>query len=80
MVADSMLEIWQADAQGRFSDPQDNRALPNSSFKGFGHAFDTIKAGSVPDPAGKAAGVVSRARGFRARHAVAALHPDLLRR
>ena len=35
-VPDCMLEIWQADAQGRFSDPQDSRALPNSTFKGFG--------------------------------------------
>ena len=33
-VPDCMLEIWQADAQGRFSDPQDSRALKNSSFKG----------------------------------------------
>jgi protocatechuate 3,4-dioxygenase alpha subunit len=62
VVPDCMLEIWQADAQGRFSDPQDARALPNSSFKGFGrcgtdksgsYAFDTIKPGSVPDPDGK---------------------------
>jgi protocatechuate 3,4-dioxygenase, alpha subunit len=61
-VPDSMLEIWQADAQGRFADPQDKRALPNVSFKGFGRcgtgpkgefAFDTIKPGSVPDPDGK---------------------------
>jgi len=61
-VPDSMLEIWQADAQGRFSDPQDKRALPNSTFKGFGrigtdanggYAFDTIKPGIVPDPDGK---------------------------
>ncbi|VIO71973.1 protocatechuate 3,4-dioxygenase subunit alpha [Bradyrhizobium ivorense] len=62
VVVDCMLEIWQADAQGRFSDPQDKRALPNSSFKGFGrcgtdksgfYAFDTIKPGVVPDPDGK---------------------------
>jgi protocatechuate 3,4-dioxygenase alpha subunit len=61
-VPDCMLEIWQADAQGRFSDPQDKRAPPNSSFKGFGrcgtdanggYAFDTIKPGTVPDPDGK---------------------------
>jgi protocatechuate 3,4-dioxygenase, alpha subunit len=61
-VPDCMLEIWQADAQGRFSDPQDKRALPNSSFKGFGRCgtdanggyfFETIKPGSVPDPDGK---------------------------
>lgn len=62
LVPDCMLEIWQADAQGRFSDPQDRRALPNSSFKGFGrcgtdtngdYAFDTIKPGQVADPDGK---------------------------
>ena len=61
-VPDCMLEIWQADAQGRFSDPQDQRALPNSSFKGFGrcgtdanggYVFDTIKPGMVPDPDGQ---------------------------
>ncbi len=61
-VSDAMLEIWQADAQGRFSDPQDKRALPNSTFKGFGrcgtdangdYAFDTIRPGPVPDPDGK---------------------------
>jgi len=61
-VPDAMLEIWQADAQGRFADPQDKRALPNATFRGFGrcgtdanggYAFDTIKPGSVPDPDGK---------------------------
>jgi len=61
-VPDCMLEVWQADAQGRFSDPQDQRALPNTAFRGFGrcgtdgegrYSFDTIKPGSVPDPDGK---------------------------
>jgi protocatechuate 3,4-dioxygenase, alpha subunit len=61
-IVDCMLEIWQADAQGRLSDPQDKQALPNSTFKGFGrtgtnakgtYAFDTIKPGVVPDPDGK---------------------------
>jgi protocatechuate 3,4-dioxygenase alpha subunit len=62
VVPDCMLEVWQADAQGRFADPQDRRALPNAKFRGFGRAgtdanggfvFDTIKPGSVPDPDGK---------------------------
>ncbi|MGY4228490.1 protocatechuate 3,4-dioxygenase alpha subunit [Bradyrhizobium sp. USDA 4503] len=62
VIPDCMLEIWQADSQGRFSDPQDARALPNSSFKGFGrcgtdksggYSFDTIKPGVVPDADGK---------------------------
>src|SRR4051812_49560426 len=57
-----MLEIWQADAQGRFADPQDKRALPNASFRGFArcgtdkdgnYSFETIKPGAVPDPDGK---------------------------
>lgn len=61
-VPDAMLEIWQADAQGRFADPQDSRALSNAVFKGFGRcgadanggfSFDTIKPGAVPDPDGK---------------------------
>lgn len=62
VIPDAMLEIWQADAQGRFADPQDKRALPNATFKGFGRcgtsakgefSFDTIKPGNVPDPDGK---------------------------
>jgi protocatechuate 3,4-dioxygenase, alpha subunit len=61
-VPDAMLEIWQADAQGRFANQQDKRTLPNATFEGFGrcgtdssgaYAFDTIKPGSVPDPDGK---------------------------
>jgi protocatechuate 3,4-dioxygenase, alpha subunit len=60
-VPDCMLEIWQADAQGRYADPQDKRALPNAGFRGFGrcgtdkegnYAFDTIKPGAVPDADG----------------------------
>lgn len=62
VIPDSMLEIWQADAQGRFADPQDTRAAPNAVFKGFGRCgadanggfeFRTIKPGPVPDPGGK---------------------------
>jgi len=53
-IVDCMFEIWQADTQGRFSDPQNKRALPNNSFEGLGrvgtdakggYAFDTIKPG-----------------------------------
>ena len=61
-VNDAMIEIWQADAQGRYANPRDNRALPNAKFKGFGRsstdkqgvfAFDTIKPGAAPGPGGK---------------------------
>lgn len=58
-IPDSMLEIWQADGQGRFADPQDARSLPNAAFKGFGrcgtdskggYSFHTIKPGPVEGP------------------------------
>ncbi|MET0970269.1 MAG: protocatechuate 3,4-dioxygenase subunit alpha [Tardiphaga sp.] len=62
IVPDAMLEIWQADAQGRFADPQDARAIPNAGFRGFGrcgthvtggYSFDTIKPGAVPGADGQ---------------------------
>jgi protocatechuate 3,4-dioxygenase, alpha subunit len=61
-INDAMIEIWQADSQGRYANPRDNRALPNTQFKGFGrsatdkngvYGFDTVKPGSVPGPNGK---------------------------
>jgi protocatechuate 3,4-dioxygenase, alpha subunit len=62
-IGDAMLEIWQADAQGRYVSPADGRAPVNASFTGFGrvgtdkgggYAFETIKPGAVPGPNGKA--------------------------
>jgi protocatechuate 3,4-dioxygenase alpha subunit len=61
-INDAMIEIWQADAQGRYASPGDTRARPNTKFKGFGrsatdkdgvYSFDTIKPGAVPGPGGK---------------------------
>lgn len=61
-INDAMIEVWQADAQGRYASPRDTRALPNTQFKGFGrsatdksgvYSFDTIKPGAVPGPDGK---------------------------
>jgi protocatechuate 3,4-dioxygenase alpha subunit len=58
-VPDAMLEIWQADAQGRYQTPQGDNALQNAAFTGFGRcgadadggfSFTTIKPGIVPDP------------------------------
>lgn len=56
-VPDAMIEIWQADASGRYAHPADPRGS-NSSFKGFGRCgtgtdpearfvFDTVKPASV---------------------------------
>jgi protocatechuate 3,4-dioxygenase alpha subunit len=62
VVPDCMLEIWQADAQGRYANPRDSQTRPNTKFTGFGrsatdkngnYSFDTIKPGPVPGPNGK---------------------------
>jgi protocatechuate 3,4-dioxygenase alpha subunit len=61
-INDAMIEIWQADAQGRYAHPRDNRALPNTKFRGFGrsatdkqgiYSFNTIKPGAVAGANGK---------------------------
>jgi protocatechuate 3,4-dioxygenase alpha subunit len=52
-VIDSMIEIWQADAQGRYAHPADGR---DADFHGFGRTgtdetgtfrIETVKPGSV---------------------------------
>lgn len=56
-VSDAMIEIWQADAKGRYAHPADPRG-PNAPFKGFGRfgtgtdpesrfLFHTIKPGAA---------------------------------
>jgi protocatechuate 3,4-dioxygenase alpha subunit len=54
-VGDAMIEIWQADPQGRF------HAAGNAGFTGFGRAetnaeggfyFDTVRPGALPGPDG----------------------------
>jgi protocatechuate 3,4-dioxygenase, alpha subunit len=58
-INDAMIEIWQADSQGRYASPRDKRARTNALFKGFGrsatdkdgaYSFDTVKPGAVPGP------------------------------
>ena len=61
-VPDALVEIWQADAQGRYAHPEDTREVPlTSGFRGFGRVptdaeghfqFFTIKPGPVADPQG----------------------------
>jgi protocatechuate 3,4-dioxygenase, alpha subunit len=62
-IPDSMIEIWQADAAGRYAHPGDTRGMPNTSFRGFGrcgtdkdgrYSFATVKPGAVPGPNGAA--------------------------
>ena len=57
-VPDAMVEIWQANAHGRYNHPTDQSAAPlDPSFIGFGRSgtesdgcywFETIKPGPVP--------------------------------
>ena len=59
-VGDAMLELWQANADGRYDHPEDSQEkLLDAHFRGFGRAatdergrfcFYTIKPGSVPGP------------------------------
>ena len=61
IVPDAMIEIWQADHQGRYAHPADGRLLASNSFRGYGRCatgkdggfrFDTVKPGAVPGPGG----------------------------
>ena len=60
-VDPALIEIWQADANGRYAHAADTRAEieQDESFTGFGRAvtdaggrfiFDTVKPGAVPGP------------------------------
>jgi protocatechuate 3,4-dioxygenase alpha subunit len=64
VVSDAMVEIWQANAVGRYAHPEDVREdLPlEEGFSGFGRCgtdaegrfeFFTIKPGPVPSPYGR---------------------------
>jgi protocatechuate 3,4-dioxygenase, alpha subunit len=58
-VSDAMIELWQANAEGRYDHPDDSQEkLLDPDFRGFGRAatdergrfrFYTIKPGAVPN-------------------------------
>jgi len=62
-VPDAILEIWQANAHGKYDHPEDTQEKPlESAFNGYGRIptnkqgafrFATIKPGPVPGPNGK---------------------------
>ncbi len=61
-VPDALVEIWQADAEGRYHHPDDDRSDSAAAFDGFGrtptdgegrYSFSTIKLGHVPGHDGK---------------------------
>ena len=59
-IDDALIEIWQANAQGKYAHPEDTQDKPlEPGFKGFGRIptdaegrfrFTTIKPGRVPGP------------------------------
>jgi protocatechuate 3,4-dioxygenase alpha subunit len=63
VVADAMIEIWQANAAGKYQHPEDTQAKAvDPACGGFGRlatdatgscVFETIKPGRVPDRDGK---------------------------
>lgn len=74
LVPDAMIELWQADEQGRYAHPADPRGS-NVGFKGFGRMgtgtdpqsrfiFDTIKPGSVDGAQAPHINVIVFARGL----------------
>lgn len=63
-LRDVLLEIWQANAAGRYNHPADRPSQPvNEDFRGWGRAgsdfesglitFETIKPGAIRDKAGR---------------------------
>ncbi|MDA0275884.1 MAG: protocatechuate 3,4-dioxygenase subunit alpha [Proteobacteria bacterium] len=62
-VNDALVEIWQANAAGKYAHPRDRQSKPLADgFRGFGRSatnrngafrFRTIKPGPVPGPGGK---------------------------
>ena len=61
-VPDAMIELWQADAGGKYQHPEDTRPIaPDPAFCGFGRLatddcgacrFETVRPGRVPGPNG----------------------------
>jgi protocatechuate 3,4-dioxygenase, alpha subunit len=61
-VPDALIEVWQADAEGRYPHPEDPRAAQvDPRFRGFGRVatdgngafrFASVKPGRVPGPGG----------------------------
>ena len=72
-VSDAMIEIWQADPQGRYAHPADPRG--NVAFRGFGRCgtgtdpesrfvFETVKPGAEDDKQAPHVNVIVFMRGL----------------
>jgi protocatechuate 3,4-dioxygenase, alpha subunit len=73
-IPDAMIEIWQADGEGRYAHPADQRGS-NVRFKGFGRCgtgtdpehrfvFETIKPGPIGDAQAPHVNVIVFMRGM----------------
>ena len=89
-IEDALVEIWQANAHGRYRHPLDTGPAPlDPAFFGFGRCptdahgtfrFDTVKPGSIPGRERNRARAAHQRHGVRARHARARVHTDVFRR
>lgn len=62
VIPDALVEIWQANAAGRYANPEDDRGKPlDPNFTGYGRAptdvrgrfaIETVMPGPVPGPDG----------------------------
>ena len=63
-VKDVLIEVWQANSEGRYNHPEDTRELAlEPDFRGWGRvipdfetgvfSFETVKPGPVPGPGGR---------------------------
>jgi protocatechuate 3,4-dioxygenase alpha subunit len=73
-IPDALIEIWQADAEGRYMHPADGRAS-NQRFRGFGRfgtgtdpdnrfTFNTIKPGRVDESQAPHINIIVMMRGM----------------
>jgi protocatechuate 3,4-dioxygenase, alpha subunit len=80
-VTNAMVELWQADAGGKYNHPDDSQSkTPDPAFRGFGRLatddqglciFETVKPGRVPGAKGQ----------LQAPHVSVSIYaPGLLRR
>jgi protocatechuate 3,4-dioxygenase alpha subunit len=60
-VVDALIEVWQADGQGRYDHPDGDGSSPDPQFFGYGWCetdedgcfrFETVKPAAVPAPDG----------------------------
>ena len=72
-IDDAMIEIWQADADGRYGGADQEKADDGAGFCGFGRcgsddeggfSFATIKPGAIGDGQAPHIGVIVQARGM----------------